>query len=89
MDISIKDFKEQTSLLSLTDFFQNNSNYKIYHSLDDYLTNQSQLKKLKLCTGKKTTLLNHGAHLGFLYTKEFLDDLKREIKLSNKTAINK
>ena len=68
--------------------FKNNSNYKIYHSLDDYLTNQSQLKELKVCTGKNTTILSNGAHLGFLYTKEFLNDLKREIQLTSKTALN-
>ena len=69
-------------------YSKNNSNYKIYHSLDDYLTNQSQLKKLKVCTGKNTTILSNGAHLGFLYTKEFLNDLKREIQLTSKTALN-
>lgn len=82
------DFFEKTNLLLLEDFFKNNSNYKIYHSLDDYLTNQSQLKKLKVCTGKNTTILSNGAHLGFLYTKEFLNDLKREIQLTSKTALN-
>ena len=81
-------FFEKTNLLSLEDFFKNNSNYKIYHSLDDYLTNQSQLKKLKICTGKNMTILSNGAHLGFLYTKEFLNDLKKEIKLTEKTALN-
>ena len=82
------DFFEKTNLLLLEDFFKNNSNYKIYHSLDDYLTNQSQLKKLKVCTGKNTTILSNGAHLGFLYTKQFLNDLKREIQLTSKTALN-
>ncbi len=80
-------FFEKTTLLSLENFFKNNSNYKIYHSLDDYLTNQSQLKKLKICTGKNMTILSNGAHLGFLYTKEFLNDLKKEIKLTEKTAL--
>ncbi len=86
---SLEDFEEKVSLLSLEDFFRNNNNYKIYHSLDDYLTNQSQLKKLKICTGKNTTILSNGSHLGFLYTKEFLNDLKNEIRLTDKTALNK
>ena len=85
---SYSDILEKTNLLALEDFFKNNSNYKIYHSLDDYLTNQSQLKKLKICTGKKMTILSNGAHLGFLYTKEFLEDLKREIQLVEKTAFS-
>lgn len=77
----MNDLNNNTSLLALNDFLQNNSNYKIYHSLDDYLVNQNLLKKLKLCTGKKTTILSNGAHLGFMYTSEFLEDLKKEISL--------
>lgn len=77
----MNDLNNNTSLLALNDFLQNNSNYKIYHSLDDYLINQNLLKKLKLCTGKKTTILSNGAHLGFMYTPEFLEDLKKEISL--------
>ena len=83
---SIDELSYDTSLLSLASFLQNNSNYKIYHSVDDYLVNQTQLKKLKICSGKKTTLLSNGAHLGFMYTPEFLEDLKKEISLTEKTA---
>lgn len=83
---TIDDLKYDTSLLSLASFLQNSSNYKIYHSVDDYLVNQTQLKKLKICSGKKTTLLSNGAHLGFMYTPEFLKDLKKEISLTEKTA---
>ena len=86
---SIEDIAGATSLLSLAQFLQTNSNYKIYHALDDYLVNQTQLKKLKVCTGKKTTLLSNGAHLGFMYTPEFLEDLKKEISLTQKTAMQK
>jgi hypothetical protein len=71
--------KNETNLLSLSDFLKNSSNYKIYHSVDDYLVNQNQLKNLKLCSGKKTTLMSNGAHLGFMYTPEFIEDLKKEI----------
>lgn len=79
---SLADLNNATNLLSLEEYLKNNSNYKIYHSLDDYLTNHTQLKKLKLCTGKKTVLMSNGGHLGFLYTKEFLDNLKEEISLN-------
>lgn len=83
---SIDELSYDTSLLSLASFLQNSTNYKIYHSVDDYLVNQTQLKKLKICSGKKTTLLSNGAHLGFMYTPEFLEDLKKEISLTEKTA---
>lgn len=83
---TIEDIRKNSSLLSISDFLEHGTNYKIYHSLDDYLVNQKQLKQLKIHTGKKTLLLSNGAHLGFLYTPEFLNDLKQEISLTTKTA---
>lgn len=84
---TVEDLKDCTSILSLADFLQNSSNYKIYHSVDDYLVNQTQLKKLKVYSGKKTVLFSNGAHLGFMYTPEFLEDLRKEIALTEKTAL--
>lgn len=83
---TLEDLRNESSLLSISDFLQNSTNYKIYHSLDDYLVNTKQLKRLKIRTGKKTLLLSNGAHLGFLYTPEFLKDLKQEISLKSQTA---
>ena len=83
---TLEDLRNESSLLSISDFLQNSTNYKIYHSLDDYLVNTKQLKQLKIRTGKKTLLLSNGAHLGFLYTPEFLKDLKQEISLKSQTA---
>ncbi len=80
---SLDELGIETSLLSISDYLQNNDNYKIYHSLDDYLVNQNQLKKLKQCCGKKTILFSNGAHLGFMYTPEFLQELKKEISLND------
>ncbi len=85
---TLEDLRNESSLLSISDFLQNSTNYKIYHTLDDYLVNQKQLKQLKIRTGKKTLLLNNGAHLGFLYKPEFLEDLKHEISLNHRTAGN-
>ena len=75
-----------TSILSLANFLKNSNNYKIYHSIDDYIVNKKQLKQLKLYSGKKTVLMSNGAHLGFMYTPEFLEDLRKEIALTEKTA---
>lgn len=85
---TLEDLRNESSLLSISDFLQNSTNYKIYHTLDDYLVNQKQLKQLKIRTGKKMLLLNNGAHLGFLYKPEFLEDLKHEISLNHRTAGN-
>ena len=78
-DNSCDDLNYETSLYAISDYLEHNNNYKIYHSLTDYLTNANQLKKLKQYTGNKTVLLDNGAHLGFLYRDEFIDDLKETI----------
>ena len=70
-----------TSLHSISDYLQESNNYKIYHSINDYLTNPRQLKQLKLYTGNKSVYLDNGAHLGFLYREEFIDELKKDIAL--------
>lgn len=80
---NMDELNSKTSLLSISDYLQNNNDYKIYHSLDDYLVNQNQLKKLKQCCGKKTVLFSNGAHLGFMYTPEFIQELKKDIVLNN------
>lgn len=86
---TLEDLRLDSSILSLSDYLQNNDNYKIYHSLNDYLVNHNQLKKLKLYTGKKTVILNNGAHLGFLYTNEFINELKKDITIPHKIANSK
>lgn len=79
---SYDDLNYDSSLYAISDYLQNNNNYKIYHSLDDYLINSHQLNILKKYTGEKSTYLSHGSHLGFLYRPEFLESLKNDIKIS-------
>lgn len=81
IDGNCDDLSYEVSLHSIAAFLKNADNYKIYHSLTDYLTNPSQLKKLKQYSAEKTLLLDNGAHLGFLYRQEFIDDLKKTISL--------
>lgn len=71
-----------TSLDSIINYLINNDNYKIYHSLDDYLINKNHLRQLRRTCENKLVLISNGAHLGYLYRKEFIDDLKNEIKLN-------
>ena len=84
----LDDLQEILSLHSISDYLEKADNYVIFHSLNDYLTTPSQLKKLKLYTGNKSVYLDNGAHLGFMYREEFLRMLKDEISLSQKTAKN-
>lgn len=70
-----------TSLYAISDYFENNDNYKIYHTLDDYLVNSQQLNILKKHTGNKSVFLNNGSHLGFMYRPEFIESLQKEIAL--------
>lgn len=86
---SMEELNTDTSLFAIRDYLANNDNYKIYHTLDDYLVNQKLLKELKQCSDKKLVLLDHGSHLGYLYRKEFIDELKKDISLnSNKLAVS-
>ena len=77
---------EMTKLKSISNYLINKDNYKIFHSLDDYLTNKSQLTELKGFCDDKLFLFSNGSHLGFLYRDEFIAELKKEIKLANITA---
>ena len=90
---TLLELEEATSLLSLDDYLLNGKNYKIYHTLDDYLVNENLLKQLKQCCGKKAVLFDHGSHLGHMYRQEFLEELKKDIdinplKLADQLAVS-
>ena len=87
-DKSIDDLIYETSLNSISNYLSNANNYKIYHSLNDYLTNTNQLKKLRQYAGKKLVLFDNGSHLGFLYRDEFIDDLRKTIDKNEDSYIN-
>ncbi len=78
---TLDDIIYDTSLYSIADYLKNNDNYTIYHSLDDFFVNKKQIEQLKLYAPSQVICLNNGSHLGFLYRKEFLDSLKKEITL--------
>lgn len=80
-DNSCDDLAYETSLHSISNYLQTNDNYRIYHSLNDYLVTTHQLKKLKEYSGNKLILIDNGAHLGFMYRNEFIEDLKQNIAL--------
>ena len=77
--LTLDDLRYETGLYSLADYLTHADNYKIYQSFDDYFINKEQLARLKTLAGKHLVCLNCGAHLGFLYRKEFLDSLKHDI----------
>lgn len=88
--LAFDDLNYDTSLYSISDYLQNNDNYKIYHALDDYLVNNRQLTMLKKYTGDNSVYFSNGSHLGFMYRQEFLDavveditNLRKEIALKN------
>lgn len=78
---TFEDIRYDTSLYSIAEFLKNNNNYKIYESLDDFFINKNQLEQLKLYAPNNVKCLNNGSHLGFLYRKEFLDALKKDITI--------
>ncbi len=88
-DCGVDSLAYEVSLHSISEYLVNCDNYKIYHSLTDYLTNNKQLKKLKEYSQDKVVLIDNGAHLGFLYRQEFIDDLKETISLNSKFIAGK
>ena len=78
-----EELNDINNLSSISNYLINEDNYKIYHSLDDYLISKAQLKELKSYCDDKLILFNNGAHLGFLYRDEFKNSLKKEIELAN------
>ena len=66
-------------LVAISDYLENADNYKIYHTLNDYLITTVQLKQLKRMAGDKLVILDNGSHMGFLYRREFLQSLKNTI----------
>ena len=77
--LTLDDIKYETGLYSLADYLTHADNYRIYQSFDDYFINKDQLVRLKTLAGKHLVCLNCGAHLGFLYRKEFIEALKHDI----------
>lgn len=75
------------SIGTISDFLENNNNYKIYHSVNDYLTSKSQLKQLKMFASDRMILIDNGSHLGFLYREEFINDLKKTIRNAKNQVI--
>ena len=86
MNHTKEELENTNTLNSISNYLINKDNYKIFHSLDDYLTNKSQLKELKGFCDDKLILFNNGSHLGFLYRDEFIQKLKSEIKLTDVTS---
>ena len=79
LGLSVNDNCTYASLYALSEYLASNDNYKIYESLDDYLISKNQINNLKNITGNKLICINCGAHLGFLYRKEFIDEFKKTV----------
>ena len=80
-NLKYDDLNYDSSLYAISDYLENNDNYKIYHTLDDYLINSHQLNILKKYTGNTSVYLNNGSHLGFMYRPEFIELLTNDIKI--------
>lgn len=76
---NLKDPQKGFGLVAISDYLTTGTNYKIYHSRNDYLINRVQLKQLKKMSGNKLTIIDNGAHLGFLYRPEFIFELSKTV----------
>ena len=77
--ITHKDLENGIGIKAISHYLKNANNYKIYHTRNDYLINQSQLKYLRYLTGSNLTIIDNGSHMGFLYRPEFIRDLSKTI----------
>lgn len=75
-----KELEHGFGLVAISDYLETANNYKIYHTVNDYLINKTQLKQLKRMSGDRLVILDNGSHMGFLYRKEFLSDFRATIK---------
>lgn len=78
-DSKSEELAYKNGLYSISDFLKNSNKYKIYQSVNDYYTSPEQLIWLKNITGKKSTYFSEGSHLGYIYRKEFIDQLTKDI----------
>lgn len=83
---TFEDLNYDTSLHYISNFLENNNNYKIYHTLDDYFVNHNQLISLRKYSGNKLLLFSNGGHLGYLYRDEFINELKKDIRKNIKNS---
>lgn len=79
-DKNIKDLESDFGLVYIADYLENADNYKIYHTVNDYLTSPEQLKLLRKMSKEKLIVFDNGSHMGFLYRPEFIQNLKQTIK---------
>lgn len=79
MEAVSKELNHGFGLIAISDYLENANNYKIYHTKNDYLINKTQLKQLKRMAGDKLIIMDNGSHMGFLYKKEFQNDLRKTI----------
>ena len=78
--LRISDFDNDFGLINISDFLEKADNYKIFHSVNDYLINRIQLKQLKKYAGNKLVIMDNGSHMGFVYRREFIGELRKTMK---------
>ena len=83
---NLDDLRYDTSLYSISEFLKESNDYIIYESLNDFLINKNQLEQLKRYSPNNVVCLDNGSHLGFLYRKEFLDELKNKLRIDKVLA---
>lgn len=85
--LSYDDLNYDSSLYSISEYLKCNDNYKIFHTLDDYLVTPQQLAQLKKYAKNKAVFISNGSHLGYMYRPEFIEALRKEISLTQSEAV--
>jgi ABC-type transporter lipoprotein component MlaA/predicted esterase len=68
-EITLAQLARKTSLFTLTEFLQGNPDVRVIHSADDFLESEAERKWLSGTLKDRIVFMQHGAHLGNLYTR--------------------
>lgn len=72
---TLESLAQETSLCSMEAFLKNNPKVRIIHSADDFLGNDAERKWLSGILKDRLVFMQHGAHLGNLYTRIMHDHI--------------
>ncbi len=82
---TLKTLSKQVSLRSIEGFLKDNRQLRVIHSANDFLEDDADRQWLVNTFGHRIVFLEHGAHLGNMYTKTMHDHMLRALSQNRNT----